>query len=126
MTNEDTKHTSSEHEGDDEIEDEKLPFARAQVVRVMRESIAKDKMIKAEVKDSMNLFLADICSDVSKKMDKYPYAMIDRRMFDEAVEPYKTLYKVEEEKKRIVKHLEAIKADCDRLIRCVEETFKTE
>jgi len=88
--------------------------------------VASDKMIKSAVKKEMNLFLEQVCGDVARKMDKYPYAMIDRRMFDEATEPYRTMDKVVEEKKRIIAHLEAIKADCNKLIRDVDETFKSD
>ncbi|MCD6522128.1 MAG: hypothetical protein J7K68_00085 [Candidatus Diapherotrites archaeon] len=108
---------------DEELESEKLPFANAQVVRAMRKGLSPDKMIKSEVKKAMNLFLEKICIDIAKRMDKFPYAMIDKYMFDAAIEPYEKIYKVQEEKKRIIKHLEAIKADCDRLIRDVNETF---
>jgi len=118
--------TEEEVKEDEQLESEKLPFANAQVVRVMRESLSSDKMIKAPVKMAMNIFLADICADVSKRMDKFPYAMLDKNMFNSAVEPYKNMAKVVEEKKRIIIHLEAIKADCDRLIRDVDETFEAD
>jgi histone H3/H4 len=111
---------------EEELENGDMAFANAQVVRVMRQAISKDKMIKSEVKKAMNKFLEDICADVSKRMDAYPYAYIDLRMFETAIEPYKRLGRVEGEKKRIVAHLEAIKSDADRLIRDVEESFKTE
>jgi len=113
-------------EEEEEEEDDSLAFANAQVVRVIRANISHDKMIKSEVKKEMNKFLEEVCADVSKRMDSYPYAMIDRRMFDEATEMYRTLDKVRSEKIRIVKHLEAIKEDCNKLIRDVEETFKTD
>ena len=106
-----------------EEEEEGLAFANAQVVRVIRANVAPDKMIKSEVKKAMNKFLEQVCADVSKKMNKFPYAMIDRRMFEEAIEPYKTMGKVVEEKKRIISHLETIKTDCDKLIRDVDEEF---
>jgi len=109
-----------------EEEEAKLAFANAQVVRQMRKNLSSDKMIKSAVKKGMNNFLSEICADVCRRLDKYPYATIDFRMFQEAIAPYKTLHKVEEEKKRIIIHLEAIKADANRLIRDVEETFITE
>jgi len=115
-----------EAEEDTELEEAKLAFANAQVVRVMRKGLSPDKMIKSEVKKAMNEFLEEVCVDVAKRMDKFPYAMLDRHMFDAAVRPYKTMHKVKEEKVRITKHLEAIKADCDRLIRDVEEDFESE
>lgn len=110
-------------EEQEEEEDDSLAFANAQVVRVIRANVAPDKMIKSEVKKSMNRFLEEVCADVSQRMNKYPYAMIDRRMFDDATEQYKTMNKVVEEKKRIISHLEAIKEDCNKLIRDVDETF---
>ena len=111
-------------EEEDEPEDDSLAFANAQVVRVIRANVAHDKMIKSEVKKAMNRFLEDVCADVAKRMNSYPYAMIDRRMFDEATEQYRTMDKVVEERKRIISHLETIKVDCDKLIRDVDETFK--
>ncbi len=128
MPEEETMETAVAQEAEEEVNEEKegLAFANAQVVRVMRKNIASDKMLKSEVKRCMNRFLEDTCADVSQRMNKYPYAMIDRRMFEEASEPYRTMDKVGEEKKRIVAHLQAIKEDCNRLIRDVEETFKTE
>ncbi len=114
---------AEEKQEEHEEEDEGLAFANAQVVRVMRANVASDKMIKSEVKKAMNKFLEEVCANVSRKMDKYPYAMIDRRMFEEAIEPYKTMGKVVEEKKRIISHLETIKTDCDKLIRDVDEEF---
>ena len=125
---EETMEAAVADETEEEVNEEQegLAFANAQVVRVMRKNIASDKMLKAEVKKAMNKFLEEVCADVSQRMNKYPYAMIDRRMFEEAVEPYRTMDKVGEEKKRIVAHLDAIKEDCNRMIRDVEETFKTE
>ncbi|MBN3037425.1 MAG: NFYB/HAP3 family transcription factor subunit [Candidatus Diapherotrites archaeon] len=109
------------------IEDEdKLAFANAQVVRIMRKNLAEDKMIRSDVKVAMNKFLEDMCANISQRMNKYPYAMIDMRMFNEAIEPYTTLEKVAEEKKRIMAHMEAIKADINKLQRDVEETFVVE
>ncbi len=107
-------------------EDVETPFARAQVVRVMRDNLADDKMIKKEVKQGMNLFLGKVCKRVTKKLNKYPYAMIDYRMFEEAKEDYENIEKMEKEKKRVIKHLEAIKGDCNRLITDLEESIGEE
>ena len=119
-----TEEKKEQIEEEDEPEDESLAFANAQVVRVIRANVASDKMIKSDVKKAMNKFLEDVCADVAKRMNSYPYAMIDRRMFDEATEPYRTMDKVVEERKRLIAHMEAIKLDCDKLIRDVDETFK--
>lgn len=44
----------------EENEDEKLPFAKAEVVRLMKENLDSDKMIKERVKVEMNKFLGDV------------------------------------------------------------------
>ena len=48
----------------EENEDEKLPFAKAEVVRLMKENLDSDKMIKERVKVEMNKFLGDILKNV--------------------------------------------------------------
>ena len=108
---------------DEELEKKNLAFANAQVVRVMKANMAKDKMIKAEVKIAMNKFLEKICVDISKKLNEYPYAMIDYRMFREAVRPYEEIEDIDKEKKRIIKHLDTLKADADKLIRDIQKTL---
>lgn len=117
------KKEETEEPTDEELEKKNLAFANAQVVRVMKANMAKDKMIKAEVKIAMNKFLEKICADISKKLNEYPYAMIDYRMFKEAIRPYEELEEIEAEKKRIIKHLETLKADADKLIRDIQKTL---
>ena len=124
--NTETTEGQEETEEISEEQDEKMPFPTARVVRIIRANVAKDKMIKSDVKIGMNKFLGNIAVDVAKKLDKYPYSMINYQMFQEATEQYTTLDKVAHEKRRILAHLEAIKEDCNKLIRDVNETFKTE
>jgi len=102
-------------------EEEGLPFPNARVVAIMRKYLAPDKMIKSEVKKAMNRFLEEVVADVCKKMDQYPYAMVDYWMFEKAIERYSKVNKLEEEKERLVKHLEAMKADVEALIRDIKE-----
>ena len=40
-------------------EEEKLPFAKAEVVRLMKENLDDDKMIRERVKVEMNKFLGE-------------------------------------------------------------------
>lgn len=120
---EEKERKEQEEKEDEELEEEDLAFANAQVVRVMKANLAKDKMIKAEVKKGMNRFLEKICADVSNRMNEYPYVMMDYRMFRQAVKPYEELEEMNKEKKRIIKHLEAIKSDADKLIRDIEKTL---
>ena len=54
MAEEEMIETSEEFIEEDE---EKLPFAKAEVVRLMKENLDDDKMIRERVKVEMNKFL---------------------------------------------------------------------
>ena len=47
---------------EEEVED--LPFAKAEVVRLMKQNLDDDKMIRERVKVEMNKFLGDILKQV--------------------------------------------------------------
>jgi hypothetical protein len=110
---------------DETIEDsQKFPLPMGTIVRLMRGHLDSDKMISRKVKEEMNLFLGKIIEDLSTKLNDSPYVTVDEVMFREAVRPYENMKSVELEKKRIIKTLEKIKADCDVLIEEVNRSFK--
>ena len=104
--------------------DEKLPFAKNEVVRLMRQELDSDKILREQVKIEMNRFLGDILKQVCKELNEYPYTTIDYEMFKECVYPYTNIARINEEKSRILLHLDAIKADCDALSSDVKRTLK--
>ena len=114
----------------DEIEeyldedDEKLPFAKAEVVRLMKQHLDDDKMIRERVKVEMNKFLGDVLANVCKQLNDYPYSTVEYEMLKESTYPYTNIERINEEKIRILKHLDAIKADCDALSMDVKATLK--
>ena len=107
-----------------EEEDEKLPFAKAEVVRLMKQHLDDDKMIRERVKVEMNKFLGDVLENVCRELNKYPYSTVEYEMLKESTYPYTNITRINEEKERILKHLEAIKADCDALSMDVKSTLK--
>jgi hypothetical protein len=107
-----------------ENEKVKLPFAKAEVVRLMKKNLDDDKMIKDRVKVEMNNFLYSILVNVCKQLNDYPYTTIDYEMFKECTYPYTNITRINQEKERILLHLDAIKADCDALSMDVEKTLK--
>ena len=113
--------TSEEFPEEDE---EKLPFAKAEVVRLMKENLDDDKMIRERVKVEMNKFLGDVLKNVCKQLNDYPYTTIEYEMLKESIYPYTNITRINQEKKRILLHLEAIKADCDALSMDVKKTLK--
>jgi histone H3/H4 len=113
---------SEEEEEEEEVEG--LPFAKAEVVRLMKQNLDSDKMIRERVKVEMNKFLGDVLEKVCKQLNEYPYTTIEYEMLKESIYPYKNVERINEEKERILKHLDAIKADCDALSLDVRKTLK--
>ena len=107
-----------------ENEKEELHFARAEVLRLMKENLSSDKQIRERVKVEMNKFLYSIVEEVCRELDKYPYVTIDYEMFKECIYPYTNIKQINQERMRILAHLNAIKSDCDALSMDVEKTLK--
>lgn len=105
-------------------EKEKLPFAKNEVYRLMKENLDSDKMIKEQVKVEMNKFLYGILKNVCAQLNDYPYTTVDYGMFKECIYPYQNIKKINQEKERILMHLDAIKADCDALAMDVEKSLR--
>lgn len=123
--------TNIEEIQDEEIEEievdedgEKLPFAKAEVVRLMKENLDDDKMIRERVKVEMNKFLGEVLKNVCKQLNEYPYTTIEYEMLKESTYPYTNIERINQEKERILLHLEAIKADCNALAMDVKKTLK--
>ena len=100
-----------------EEEAEKLPFPNAAIVRLMKSRMDGEKMIKKEVKLAMNKWLGNLCVNVSKEMNKFPYVMMHLHEFQKAIEPYTDMEEFQKEKERILSHLDAIKKDLEKLER---------
>ena len=66
-------------------EDEKLPFAKAEVVRLMKEHLDDDKMIRERVKVEMNKFLGEVLANVCKQLNQYPYSTVEYEMLKESM-----------------------------------------
>ena len=103
---------------------EKLPFAKAEVVKLMKQNLDDDKMIRERVKVEMNKFLGEVLKNVCKQLNEYPYTTIEYEMLKESIYPYTNIERINQEKERILLHLESIKSDCDALAVDVEKTFK--
>ena len=121
MSEEEITNQNEEFMDEDE---EKLPFAKAEVVRLMKENLDDDKMIRERVKVEMNKFLGEVLKNVCKQLNDYPYTTIEYEMLKESTYPYTNIERINQEKERILLHLEAIKADCNALAMDVQKTLK--
>ena len=103
---------------EEKIENQKetLPFAKNEVYRLMKKNLDNDKM--------MNRFLYSILVNVCKQLNEYPYTTIEYEMLKECIYPYTNIERINEEKQRILMHLDAIKADCDALAMDVEKSLR--
>ena len=115
--------TEAEKE-EEELPFAELPFAKAEVVRLMKQNLDSDKMIRERVKVEMNKFLGDILKQVCEQLNEYPYTTIEYEMLKESTYPYTNIKRINQEKERILLHLNAIKADCDALAMDVQKTLK--
>ena len=106
------------------VESEKLPFAKNEIYRLMRDNLDDDKMIRDQVKVEMNRFLYSILVNVCRRLNEYPYTTIEHEMLKECIYPYTNIERINEEKQRILVHLNAIKADCDALAMDVEKSLR--
>lgn len=114
----------SAEEQEEEEEQEGLPFAKAEVVRLMKQHLDSDKMIRERVKVEMNRFLGEVLEKVCVQLNDYPYTTIEYEMLKESIYPYQNIERINQEKERILMHLAAIKADCDALSMDVKRTLK--
>ena len=121
MSEEEMINENEEFVGED---DEKLPFAKAEVVRLMKENLDDDKMIRERVKVEMNNFLYSVLKNVCEQLNDYPYTTIEYEMFKECTYPYNNIQRINQEKERILLHLDAIKSDCEALQVDVQKTLK--
>lgn len=107
-----------------ETETEELPLPNATVVRLLKEELSDDKMIKKEVKVGLNKFLGEVLKDVAERLDEFPYATVDYSMFREAIKPYKQAKEISKEKERMVKHMNKVIGDCRSVQRDLERKFE--
>ena len=85
-----------------EEDEEKLPFAKAEVVRLMKENLDDDKMIRERVKVEMNKFLGEVLKNVCKQLNDYPYTTIEYEMLKESTYPYTNITRINQERKNFI------------------------
>ncbi len=120
MAEEKHEETEKNEQEDERTEEEKklnLAFPEAAIVRVMKRNLDSDKMIRKEVKIEMNKWLEKMCAEVSRRMNKFPYIMMNLNEFYQGIKVYESLEEFQKEKERILAHLDAIKKDIEKLER---------
>ena len=99
-----------------EEEEEKLPFPNARVVKIVRENLQNEHIIKREVKVAANELLGEILADISKSMDSQPYSTLSIEHFNMAARKYREVALQQKRLHRIQKLLEKQKAELDEVV----------
>ena len=103
-------------------EGEPLPFPRARVVSIMREEI-KDKIIRSEVKEAMNLWLGALLKKLAKEMGNTQYGSVGIADFQRATKPYDMIEDIVKDEQRLLTTTEKLKADSDHIMRELQRFF---
>src|SRR3989344_7580789 len=115
------KHEIQKQNGtEEEVDESKLPFPNAPIIRVMREEIENDKIISKRVKEEMNKWLAEICRDVSRELNKSPYKKIEGDDFSNAIAKYGQFDELHREKEKIKRGLQRVIEDVNEQISDLE------
>jgi histone H3/H4 len=103
-------------------EDESVPFPRARVVRLMREKI-KDKIIRSEVKEAMNMWLGELTKKLAKEMGSTQYASVSLADFQRATKPYDMMEDIIKDEQRLMLSVQKLREDSDHIIRELNRFF---
>lgn len=107
-------------------EEDRLPFANARVVSLLKKGLDNDKMVRSRVKKEANEWLGTMAMRVAKDMNRSPYTMIEAGDLHRAIKKYEQLERIAEQKERMVLALQRIIEDCKLLISDVERSFDIE
>lgn len=112
--------------GDNSSElDEKLPFPRATITKLVRKNISGGKQIKGNVKDEMNLWVNDLVEKIVKKMNSQPYTFVNYQMLCDSVAPYEDIQSINAQRDDLIKKIDSIRVECDFVINSIDSVSKT-
>jgi hypothetical protein len=106
-------------------DDDKLPFPRATITKLVRKNVSKGKQIKGTVKDEMNLWVASMVERVAKKMNSQPYTFVNFDMLKDAVAPYEDIQGINKQREELVLKINSIKGECDAVISQIDKEAKS-
>jgi len=105
-------------------DDQKLPFPRATITKLVRKNISQGKQIKGTVKDEMNLWVASMVERIAKKMNSQPYTFVNYDMLKDALAPYDDVQGINKQRDELVKRIDLIKKACEEVINRIDSDSK--
>ena len=124
MVEEEQNQENTAEEGiNSEEDDERLPFPRARVVKIIREGIGNQKQIRSEVKDAVNIWLGNLLKKVSKEMGNTMYGSVGIADFQRATKPYDMMEEIVKDEERLLVTVNKLKLDSEHITRELERFF---
>ncbi|MEM2874246.1 MAG: hypothetical protein QW063_02275 [Candidatus Nanoarchaeia archaeon] len=105
-------------------EDESVPFPRARVMKLIREEI-KDKIIRSEVKEALNMWLGELTRKLAKEMGATQYASVSLADFQRATKPYDMIEDILKDEQRLLLSIQKLREDADHISRELNRFFAT-
>ena len=106
-----------------EEEDEKLPFANARVVRIIKANWKNEHQVKMDVKLASNLLLGEMLADIAQSMDKEDHFTLSIEHFNKAARKYREIGLNKKRVLRIQKVLEKQRAELDEIVTEIDLDF---
>ncbi len=106
-----------------EEEDEKLPFANARVVRIIKANLKNEHQVKMDVKMAANQLLGEILEDIAQSMDKEDHFTLSIEHFNKAARKYREIGLNKKRMLRIQKVLEKQRAELDEIVTEIDLDF---
>ncbi len=110
--------------GENLDEDNGLPFPRARVVNIIKNEIGRDKQIRSEVKEAINIWLGDLLKRIAREMGDTQYASIGIADFQRATKPYDMINDIVKDEERLILSTEKLKSDSDHISRELKRFFE--
>ncbi|MDD3159791.1 MAG: hypothetical protein PHQ98_02390 [Candidatus ainarchaeum sp.] len=100
----------------DTTDDSKLPFPRATITKLVRKNVTVGKQIKGNVKDEMNIWVAEMVNRIATKMNSQPYTFVNYDMLKNSIAPYEEITDLENQKNELIKKFDKIQNECNEVI----------
>ena len=93
-----------------------LPFPHARVKDILKSKLTKGTYIKKKAVINLNVWLGKLTDKVSEELGKTEKAYVDADDVIRVISKFDAVDQIEDEKKRISAHLNALKEDINRLL----------
>lgn len=110
LDDEKEERTLADLKKEEKEEIKKLPFAYAEVNRLMKKYLDKDKQVEKRVKIELNKFLGRVLETVCTNLNNYPYATVRYDMLKESIYVYDKLPRITDERERLLKTLDMMES----------------